>query len=303
MYVTLEPCCHHGKTPPCTEALINAGISRVVAAMVDPDPRVSGKGAAALRAAGVEVAVGVLEPQVRTLLGPYIKLRTLGRPWVICKWAQTHDGYLALPPGQGRWISCDESRKHVHELRGLCDGICIGVGTVLADDPLLNNRSGVGRQPARLVLDAELRMPLSSRLVQSARQWPVVIAVAEDAAARAAEQVRELESAGAEVLPVARGPGGIDLPSLLQLLGKRAWTHLLVEGGARVLRSFVGMGLADELLVFRRQDKSPVRGSEAELAALPRFDIQDAAPGLVLPQPCVRHFPGDDMLHYVLTRY
>lgn len=150
MYVTLEPCCHRNKkTPPCTDALIASGISRVVVAMEDPDVNVRGRGVAALRAAGIEVQVGVCEAKARRLLAPYIKLRTLGQPWVIAKWAQTEDGYLALPEGQGRWISNELSREHVHEVRRICDGIVVGIGTVLADDPMLNCRvsGGSGANP------------------------------------------------------------------------------------------------------------------------------------------------------------
>jgi diaminohydroxyphosphoribosylaminopyrimidine deaminase/5-amino-6-(5-phosphoribosylamino)uracil reductase len=177
MYVTLEPCSHYGKTPPCTDAVIAAGIARVLAAMVDPDERVSGRGIALLRQAGVQVEVGLCEPAARRLLAAYIKLRTQHRPWVICKWAQTADGYLALPPGAGRWLSGEASRARVQELRAVCDGVCVGIGTVLADDPLLTNRSGAGRQPARLVLDAHLRTPPTCQLVQSAARGTSILPV------------------------------------------------------------------------------------------------------------------------------
>lgn len=272
-YVTLEPCCHYGKTPPCAGALIKAGVSRVVAAMEDPDSRVAGKGLAALRQAGIEVQTGVCEAAARQLLAAYIKLRTQGRPWVIAKWAQTADGFLALPPGQGRWVSSPAARDEVHRLRGLCDGIAVGVGTVLADDPLLNNRSGGGKGPVRLVLDSRLRTPADSRLVVTARQWPVIIACADpDAAAKA-----RLQAAGVEVLalPAAAG-GGVDLPALLDELGRRQWTYLLVEGGAKVLRSFIKPGLADEIIVFTSGHACGAAGD------LPRFDIQANRAGFSL---------------------
>ncbi len=264
VYVTLEPCCHYGKTPPCTKALIEAGVARVVAAMQDPDARVAGKGLTALRDAGVEVQAGVMEAQARELLTAYIKLRTQGRPWVIAKWAQTADGCLALPPGQGRWVSCSQAREEVHRLRSGCDGIAVGIGTVLADDPLLNNRSGSGRQPVRLVLDARLRTPPGSQLIRTARQWPVLIACA-----AGADRARRdaLQAAGAETIEIpADAAGRMSIESLLDDLGRRQWTYLLVEGGAQVLRSFVQGGWADELIVFTSSQK-------AGGASLPRFDI------------------------------
>ncbi len=272
-YVTLEPCCHYGKTPPCTKALIEAGVARVVAAMEDPDPRVAGKGLAALREAGIEVQSGVCQAQARQLLAAYIKLRTQRRPWVICKWAQTADGCLALPPGQGRWISSPPAREEVHRLRGLCDGIAVGVGTVLADDPLLNNRSGGGKQPVRLVLDSRLRTPIVCQLIATARRWPVMIACA--AGADAAAKAR-LQAAGAEVIELPAGEGGVDLRGLLNELGGRQWTYLLVEGGAKVLRSFIASGLADEMIVFT----SPRSCGHAD--GLPRFDIQSNQAGFEL---------------------
>lgn len=176
MYVTLEPCCHHGKTPPCTEAIIAAGLGRVVVAMSDPDPRVAGRGIEALRSAGLTVDVGIGQPKAHRLLAAYRKLRTAGRPWVICKWAQTADGALALPPAAGRWISSRASRQYVHRLRGLVDGVLVGIGTVLADDPLLTNRSGAGNQPARVVLDSKLTIPAGCQLLNTPAISPVIVA-------------------------------------------------------------------------------------------------------------------------------
>ncbi len=276
MYVTLEPCCHFGKTPPCTDAIIGAGIGRVVVAMQDVDPRVAGKGIAQLRAAGIEVTTGVCEAQARELLAPYIKLRTTGRPWVICKWAQTADGYIALPSGdKRRWISCEESRLRVHVLRGLCDGILVGVGTVLADDPLLTNRSLRGKQPCRVVLDANLRTPPKSRLARTAAESPVIVVACEAAIAARPEAAESLRGAGVGLLPVDRVSAAkepmIDLPALLDELGRRQWTYLLVEGGAKVLASFISAGLADEIQVYISPDTAGASSTES----LPRFDIAD----------------------------
>jgi diaminohydroxyphosphoribosylaminopyrimidine deaminase/5-amino-6-(5-phosphoribosylamino)uracil reductase len=314
LYVSLEPCCHFGKTPPCTRAIIEAGVARVVAAMADPDERVAGKGFAELRAAGIEVTAGVLEEQARELLAPYIKLRRQKRPWVICKWAQTADGLLALPeesgamlprvsegkhetarepgtspdritkesvhprehasaedrgsmaPAPRRWISCEESRADAHRLRGQCDGILVGVGTVIADDPMLTNRSGEGRQPARVVLDAHLRTPPDGWLAQTARTFPLIVATTLEGLAAGPERADALRRAGIEVLKLPAAQEGVSLPALLDELGNRQWTYLLVEGGAKVLRSFLYGRLADELVVY----VSPRRGGGA---VGPRFDI------------------------------
>jgi len=296
IYVTLEPCCHTGKTPPCSRALIDAGLTRVVVAMQDPDEHVSGRGLAELRAAGIEVTVGVCEPAARTLLGPYIKLRTTARPWVICKWAQTPEGFLALPPDAGRWISGPESRARVHELRSQCEGILVGVGTVEVDDPLLTNRSGSGAQPTRIVLDSALRTPLDSQLVRTANESPLLIATTAKGLARHAPAAKALADAGAELLELPPAPAGVDLPALLDELGRRRWTHLLVEGGAAVLESFIDARLADELLVFvgPAHDIPP---AAADL--LPTFDIATLQKTFAMP-PAQQEPVGDDTLKRIV---
>lgn len=271
MYVSLEPCSHHGKTPPCAEAIISAGIGRVVVAMQDPDEKVAGEGLKMLRRAGLIVDLGLGESDARQLLGPYIKLRTQARPWVICKWAQTLDGAIALPSEAGRWISCDASRSRVHELRSYCDGILVGAGTVLADDPLLTNRSeNQSRQPVRVVLDSHLAMPPASQLVRTAAESLVIIATTPAGLQASPAKVEALRLAKVELLelPAGRAGTGVDMEALLDELGGRQWTYLLVEGGAKVLASFVETGLADELRVF----VSPQAAGQAGLA---RFDIAD----------------------------
>jgi diaminohydroxyphosphoribosylaminopyrimidine deaminase/5-amino-6-(5-phosphoribosylamino)uracil reductase len=296
MYVTLEPCSHHGKTPPCTDALIEAGLKRVVVGMEDPDPHVRGRGVAALRQAGIEVTVGVMEQEVRKLLLPYIKLRTQGLPWVICKWAQTADGWIALPPTGGRWVSGEQARAHVHEIRGLCDGVCVGIGTVLADDPLLTNRSGGGKQPARIVLDSNLRIPLESQLVRTADLSPVIVGTTQKAVTDSAQRAGKLREVGVELLEIAEGERGVDLQALLKELGRRQWTYLLVEGGAKVLERFVYHGLGDELLVFVGPQEL---GKVVE--GLPKFDLADVKRDLELDEPHETRRCGEDtLLHYLL---
>ncbi len=272
MYVSLEPCSHYGKTPPCADALTDAGLGRVVVAVEDPDEHVRGRGLARLREAGIAVELGLCETEARQLLAPYLTLRTRGRPWVICKWAQTADGYLALPPAAGRWISCQASRRKVHELRGVCDGICVGSGTLLADDPLLTNRSGGGRRLARLVLDARLRTPPDCRLVRTAgKADPVLVATAARALRERPAEAEALRAAGVELLEV--GETNVSLPDLLDELGRRQWTRLLIEGGEAVLRSVLSAGLADEVWAF----VAPTRLGDAG-ARLPRLDVTDLPP-------------------------
>ncbi|MFW5840337.1 MAG: bifunctional diaminohydroxyphosphoribosylaminopyrimidine deaminase/5-amino-6-(5-phosphoribosylamino)uracil reductase RibD [Planctomycetota bacterium] len=265
MYVTLEPCSHHGKTPPCADLLIQQKLARVVIAHPDPDRQVNGGGIARLRAAGIDVQVGCCQAQARVLLREYLTLRTLQRPWVICKWAQTADGYLALPPEDGRWISCEESRRQVHQLRAICDAILVGIGTVLADDPLLTNRSGAGKTLTRVVLDSRLRIPLDSQLVQSAAASPLLVVC--DMQAQTNRQ-DDLRAAGAEVLALPAPGGRIDLQALLGWMGDRQWTRLLVEGGAQVHRSFLAAGLADQVQAY----EAPLRiGPGRE--NLPQLDV------------------------------
>jgi diaminohydroxyphosphoribosylaminopyrimidine deaminase/5-amino-6-(5-phosphoribosylamino)uracil reductase len=306
MYVTLEPCCHHGKTPPCTDALIATGLKRVVVAMPDVDARVAGGGIAALKAAGIEVTVGVCQPQAQQLLAAYIKLRTTGRPWVICKWAQTSEGWMALPAGMGWWISSPHSRAHAHQWRGQCQGICVGVGTVLADDPLLTNRSGTVRQPTRIVLDATLRIPPTCRLVATASQYPLLVATTAPAMAAQAHAAEELRLAGAELLALpaagnAQGRPCVDLGALLEELGRREHTYVLVEGGPEVLRSFVYGNLADELRVFICPSAGEGGGEGGWLSeSLPRFNIDEVRKTLTLPPPLEQSFGPDRLQRYVL---
>lgn len=246
LYVTLEPCAHWGQTPPCTEAIIAAGIERVVAAMADPDQRVSGRGLRRLTEAGIETRVGVAEREARDLNEAYVKHRTTGTPFVTAKWAMTLDGRIATRTGESRWISGEASRALVHERRAATDAILVGVGTVLRDDPALTSLTAAARQPRRIVLDSTLRVPPDARVL--ARDGtPVIIATTE----RASPAVRTvLEARGVEVL-VAGGPDGrVDLTSLLRDLGRRGILSLLVEGGGTVHGAFFDAGLVDKVLVF-----------------------------------------------------
>lgn len=246
LYVTLEPCCHHGKTPPCVDAVLAAGVARVVAAMRDPFPKVAGGGLARLEAAGVEVACGVEERAARHLNAPYLKRLATGRPYVVAKWAMTLDGKTAAAGGQSRWISGPRSRAMVHELRGRVDAIAVGIATALADDPDLTARPPGPRVAARLVLDPSARLPATSRLVRSAHEVPVWVA----ATGRAPAERREaLERAGCEVWTFP-GEGPVPIGPLLDELGRRGATNLLVEGGGRALGGFLDAGEVDAVEVF-----------------------------------------------------
>ncbi|MCK5114329.1 MAG: bifunctional diaminohydroxyphosphoribosylaminopyrimidine deaminase/5-amino-6-(5-phosphoribosylamino)uracil reductase RibD [Phycisphaerae bacterium] len=270
MYVTLEPCSHFGKTPPCIQAVIKGQFARVIVAMQDPDEKVSGRGLAQLQEAGIEVATDVCNDDARELLAAYIKLRTKQRPWVICKWAQTSDGYLALPADQDRWISSPESRMKVHELRTLCDGLLVGVGTVLADDPLLTARNvDIKRHPTRVVLDSSLKTPAKSKLIRSIGDAPIIIATSQQGITENPKRTDALRKTGTEILELPCTADGIDLAALLDELGRRDWTHLLVEAGPRVLESFIQNQLADELHAY----VAPIHTKPK--ANLPHFDIND----------------------------
>jgi diaminohydroxyphosphoribosylaminopyrimidine deaminase/5-amino-6-(5-phosphoribosylamino)uracil reductase len=260
LYVTLEPCCHHGKTPPCTDAILRAGISRVVAAMLDPFAEVSGKGVALLRAAGVAVDVGPGQAAAQRLNAPYLRLLTAGRPYVHAKWAMTLDGKIATRTGDSRWISNEESRRRVHLLRGRMDGIVVGIGTVLADDPLLTARPPGPRTATRIVLDTHGRLPAASRLAQTAAEVPLLLASAGQAGP-------------GEVLTLPLEHGRVSVPALLTELGRRRMTNILVEGGAEVLGSFFEAGAVDEVWAFVAPrivggtGKTPVSGAGVDKIA------------------------------------
>lgn len=247
LYVTLEPCCHHGKTPPCTDAVMRAGVAAVVAALRDPFPMVAGKGASLLEAAGIPISFGLLEPEARALNAPYLTLLREGRPYVHGKWAMTLDGKIATRTGDSKWISNEASRQKGHELRGFMDAIVVGIGTALADDPILTARPAGPRIPMRVVLDTKGRLPMTSQLVRGARETPTMVVVG--SGAPQGKRI-ELSGAGCEVVEAESREGRIDVAAWLREMGRRRWTNILVEGGGAVLGSFFDADCIDEAHVF-----------------------------------------------------
>lgn len=281
LYVTLEPCCHHGKTPPCTAAIIRTGIRRVVAAMQDPFAEVTGKGAAELRAAGIDVEIGLCEREARRLNAPYLKLLG-GRPYVHAKWAMTLDGKIATRTGDSKWITSPAARSRVHELRGRMDAVIVGIGTALADNPRLTVRPPGPRIPCRIVLDSHGRLPAGSYLASTAKQTPTLIV---SGGPVAPERARPLQALGCDILPLRATDNRPDITALLDELGRRRWTNILVEGGGAVLGSFLDAGAIDEVHVFiaprllgGADAKSPIGGrgaaSIAEALALNEWTVE-----------------------------
>jgi len=250
LYVTLEPCSHFGKSPPCADAIIAAGISRVVASIEDPNPEVGGQGFAKLRAAGIAVDIGLGATEATRDHAGHIRRIRDRRPHVILKLAVSADDKSAAAGHRPVAVTGEAAKTRVHLLRAQCDAILVGIGTVLADDPLLNCRlPGMeARSPVRIVLDRALRIPGGSRLMRSALQTPLWLVTSETSGAAAAAR---LGAAGAQVLRVPATPHGLDLPAVLHALSVRGITRLMVEGGSRVASSFVAADLVDEIWLLR----------------------------------------------------
>ncbi len=247
VYVTLEPCSHQGKTPPCCNALIKAKVARVVIGIADPNPQVNFGGIKRLEQAGIQVECGILEPQVCQLNAPYLKFVKSSRPWVIAKWAMTLDGKIASRAGDSQWISSERSRAVVHEIRGRMDGILVGSGTAQADDPRLTARPAGPRTPLRVILDSNCKLSPQSKLVKTAAEVPTLI-VTED---MDSNEARFLQDAGFELWGWnASWSSAEKLNALLDELGRRQVVNLLVEGGSQVLGAFFDAGLVDEVHTF-----------------------------------------------------
>ncbi|MGB8707420.1 MAG: bifunctional diaminohydroxyphosphoribosylaminopyrimidine deaminase/5-amino-6-(5-phosphoribosylamino)uracil reductase RibD [Dehalococcoidia bacterium] len=293
MYVTLEPCCHHGRTPPCTQAIIDAGISEVHLALIDPNPLVSGKGLKVLKTAGIKTFVGQYEERAREINEGYIKYITTSIPFVIAKFAMSLDGKIATKTGDSKWISNEESLKFVHYLRHIVDAVMVGANTVVTDDPQLSARGCSGKggktklQPLRVIVDGKGRTPTSARVFKEPGK--TLVAVAKPFNAKEAERFRKT---GAEIVELPAEKGVIDLKELLTVLGKREVTSVLVEGGSGLFGSLFDGGLIDKVLAF----VSPiiVGGDEAK-SAVGGNGVKKIADALRLTRVKMIEF-GDDVL-------
>ena len=289
LYTTLEPCNHHGKTPPCTQAIIDAGVAEVHAAMVDPNPLASGDGLSRLKEAGIRTVVGEGEEEVRTVVEAYIKFITTGLPFVTAKFAMSLDGKIATRTGASRWITGEQARRYAHHLRANCDAVMAGINTIVADDPRLTARDDNGvaldRQPLRVVVDGRGRTPLSAKLL--AEPGRTLVAVA-----RVDRSVQgRLTRAGAEVEKVPSKDDLVDLAELLRRLGReRSVTSLLVEGGRTLLGSLFDQHLVDKVVAFLAPT---IIGGEGAPSAVGGVGVERMADAVRLERVEVLRFGSD----------
>ena len=293
MYVTMEPCCHQGRTPPCTKAIIEAGISEVHVALVDPNPLVAGKGLKQLEEAGVKTFVLKDDEKALEINEGYIKYITTGLPFVIAKFAMSLDGKIATHDGDSKWISSEESRKFVHNLRHIVDAVMVGANTIVVDDPQLSARGCSGRggktklQPLRVIVDGNGRTPLSAKVFKEPGKTLVVVAKPFDK-----KKYDGFKRAGAELVELKADGGLIDLAELLGVLGKRQVTSILVEGGNKLFGSLFDRGLVDKVLAF----VSPIIiGGERAMSAVGGNGVHAIAEALRLKRVKTSTF-GDDVL-------
>ena len=294
MYINLEPCCHQGSTPPCTDALLEAGIAEVTISLLDPFPQVSGRGCEVLRAHHVEVQVGLLEEEALYENRFFIHRHRTGWPWVILKAAASLDGKLATREGDSKWITSEASRRHVHETRAEVDAVVVGAGTAARDDPLLTVRwedeeAPDFHPPLRVVLDAQASLALDSQLVKTARETPVLLVVSPEAPA---ERIQSLERQGVQVESVSSVEGRLELEEVLEALVRREVLSVLVEGGPRLHTAFLEAGLVNEVMIFI----SPVLiGGEAAPTFWMGRGKESMSSALKL-QHVKRHIFGEDTL-------
>lgn len=244
LYVTLEPCCHHGRTPPCTEAVLASGVRRVVAAMPDPFPKVAGGGLRLLREAGLQVESGLLQPQAEELNRAYLKAVRTGLPWLTLKLAMTLDGKIATRTGDSRWVTGEAARRYVHRLRDWTDAVLVGSGTALADDPELTARLPGARNPLRVVVDSRARLPRTSKLARTARETPTLLLTGEESS------TRDLEAAGVQIERIPARADRLDLEAALRRLVERGVHSVLCEGGGELAAALLERGLVDEVVWF-----------------------------------------------------
>jgi diaminohydroxyphosphoribosylaminopyrimidine deaminase/5-amino-6-(5-phosphoribosylamino)uracil reductase len=273
LYTTLEPCAHHGRTPPCVDAIVKAGVRRVVAAMRDPDPRTDGKGFRQLKGAGVEVEPGVLEAEALHLNEGFVSRLRRGRPFALVKLATTLDGRVSVP-GR-RYIVGKRALREVHRLRDRTDAVLVGIGTVLADDPALTVREVTGRDPLRVIVDTEARTPPTAKVVRAKDPQRTVLFVARDADARRTNKLRE---SGVLLATLPRSDGGLDLGAAMRWLGEHGVNTVLSEAGPRVAGALVRAGLADRLMIITAPiaggDGPPALAGVANIAELKNLRVR-----------------------------
>jgi|Deesub1362A_J573_1020465.scaffolds.fasta_scaffold06467_4 diaminohydroxyphosphoribosylaminopyrimidine deaminase/5-amino-6-(5-phosphoribosylamino)uracil reductase len=246
LYVNLEPCCHTKKrTPPCTGVIIGAGIKRVVVAMVDPNPMVSGRGILELRKAGIDVDVGIMEDRARRLNEAYVKYITTKRPFVILKLAQSMDGRIATSRGESKWITGEKARQMVHRLRNEVDAVMVGIGTILKDNPSLDCRIKGGRNPYRVILDTRLSIPPDSRVLKHGDGKTIVVTTR-----GTQKRIREIKATGSRVMIVRGKGGGVDIGALMDELGRMGIMSVMIEGGSSVGASALSEGVVDKVMFF-----------------------------------------------------
>ncbi|MDQ3263178.1 MAG: bifunctional diaminohydroxyphosphoribosylaminopyrimidine deaminase/5-amino-6-(5-phosphoribosylamino)uracil reductase RibD [Myxococcota bacterium] len=291
LYTTLEPCDHFGRTPPCSQAILSAGVRRVFCGSADPNPLVSGKGVARLQAAGVEVRTGILQAEADALNRPFFKAVTTGLPYVTLKAAVTLDGKLATATGDSKWVTGEEARLHVHRLRNRVDAVLVGGNTVRLDDPQLTTRlpkGEQGRDPVRVVVDSHLALPLSRKLFQPGGPRTIVATLEAEDSPRA----RKLKARGVEVWRMPSRAGRVSLTPLLRRLGREGLSHVLAEGGAELFASLIQARLADELWLFLAPK---VLGAEGRSWAGP-LKIRSMAKALATGSLQVERFGADLLL-------
>jgi diaminohydroxyphosphoribosylaminopyrimidine deaminase/5-amino-6-(5-phosphoribosylamino)uracil reductase len=291
LYVNLEPCNHYGRTPPCTLAILKSGLKRVVIGMTDPNPNVSGGGAQFMMAKGIEVRSGVLESECRRLNEVYIKYILTGRPFVIAKSALTMDGWSATSTGQSKWITNEQSRRFVHRLRGMVDGILVGAGTVIADDPLLTKRARKkkGGNPLRIIVDTRLRIPHNARVLNPDPDIDTLLVVGENINSGLLKTV-ETQGVSTFICPLKEGM--IDLNALMRELGSRSITSVMVEGGSMVMGSMIRERLIDKFYVF----KAPrVFGGDDGIPMARGAGPENVDESLIMKDIRIKRF-GDDIL-------
>lgn len=294
LYVTLEPCVHHGRTGPCVEQIVRSGISRVAIGVKDPDVRVNGRGISFLQHAGIEVHVGIEENSCRELLFGYAIHRRYGRPGVTLKAAVTLDGYLATNAGDSKWISSEASRIRVHEMRADADAVLVGIDTVLRDDPQLTVRDATGVSPLRIVLDSRLRCPKNSKLIESAERTPVLLvhSLKEESSVAVYQAIPGVETVYCE----PASDGRVNISRLMEILSKKGLLSVLVEGGAKVFGSFIRAKAADRLILF----VAPIiLGNGIPWVSMPT--VSTIADGIRLHSPILSQI-GDDLVYRISLR-